>query len=678
MMKAALFVLVCMTGISLAAQTSSKNDELKLDADYYLMLKEYTRALDTYLKILRTEPENADIKHRIGICYLNSENDKVKAIPYLEEAVQKITAKYNPNSLKEENASFESYFTLGSAYRVNNELDKAIDAYNKFKEYLDKDDQYNIRVADQYIRSCNLAKEMQKHPVGFSAVNLGNKVNDPRPNFNAVVSGDGKTLVYTSPGRQGYEIWISTYADTGWTASKNITSVLGTGKFMKTCDLSSDGLTMLLALEDPENSDIYMSRFNRGRWSKVEPLGKTINTKSQETHASLSPDNNTLYFTSDRKGGEGDLDIYRSVMTSKGEWGKATNMGPGVNTPFNEETPFVSDDGQILFFSSEGHEGIGGYDIYRYSLGSVSGGAVNLGYPVNTTDNNLFYFPVGDGSSAYLSYAGPGSYGGRDIYAVRIFEAPVQEEAAVEEEAVAAAVEEQGQGEGEMGRVGEEGQGDGEMGRVGEEGQGDGEMGRVGEEEVPVAVEEPVAETISETIAEPETETIAEPVTETVPATAAGRPATPADGGFPISGVAAYSVQIMALRKPVDLDYFAGLPGVMVVYSSDRWYRYTVGKTTRETEAVNTLENMISKGYHDAFIRRRELNPRYTIQIMAVPGPVVDLSKFGSITEITVTKGEDNFCRYTTGEFDREEDAALMLERIKKMGYSSAFIRSMD
>lgn len=644
-MRAVLLLLLCLTGISTTAQTSSRNDELKLDADYFLMLKEYTKALDMYLKILKTEPDNADVKHRIGVCYLNSENDKQKAIPYLEEAVQKVSAKYNPNSLKEENASFEAYFALGSAYRVNNEFDKAIDAYNKFKEYLDKDDDYNTRVADQYIRSCHLAREMQLHPVGFNADNLGNQINDNRPNFNAVVSGDGKTLIYTSPGRQGYEILLSVYADTGWTAPKNITSVLGTGKFMKTCDLSNDGLTLVLALEDPENSDIYMSHFNRGRWSKVEPLGKAINSKMQETHASLSPDNSTLYFTSNRKGGEGDLDIYKSVMGSKGEWGKAVNLGPGVNTPFNEETPFVSDDGQFLFFSSEGHDGMGGYDVYRIPLGSVSAGAVNLGYPVNTTDNNLFYYPVGDGRSAYYSFAGPGSYGGRDVYAVK-----------VEEAIVAAAIEEAGQGEEETGKAGEEEVGEEALAAAAiEENKGEKEMEGIGEEME-------VAEAAGS----------GEVVPETVPV--APVPEIPA----PVPS-AAYTVQIMALRNPVDLSRFPGLSDITVLYnSSDRWYRCTVGTTLLEQEAVKILDNMIGKGYRDAFIRQKSFASPYTIQIMAVPGSVVDVSGFSNLPEISVKKGGDNFCRYTTGSFETEEEAAVMLERIKMLGYDKAFIRRAD
>jgi hypothetical protein len=191
-----------------------------------------------------------------------------------------------------------------------------------------------------------------------------------------------------------------------------------------------------------------------------------------------------------------------------------------------------------------------------------------------------------------------------------------------------------------------------------------------------VAVEEPVAVTITEPIVETApsdaTPATTEPLAVTIP-----EPTTPASAAA-AAAAPAYSIQIMALRKPVDLDYFTGLPDVRVIYSGDMWYRYTVGKTTREQEAAKTLENMISKGYRDAFIRLRDSNPRYTIQIMAVPGPVVDLSKFGNIKEITVTKGEDNFCRYTTGEFGSEEEAAAMLESIKKMGYSSAFIRRVD
>jgi len=652
MRRAILLFMLYAAMFSVMGQTSSKNDELKLDADYYLMLKEYGKALDIYLKIIRSEPENADIKHRIGICYLNSENDKARAIPYLEEAVRKVSVKYNPNSFKEESASFEACFALGSAYRVNNELDKAIEAYMKFREYLDLKDEYNLRIADQYIRNCRLASEMHQHPVSVSMINLGNTINNERPNFNAVVSGDGKSLAFTSPGRQGYEIFMSAYTDTGWVAPRNMTSALGTGKFMKTCDLSYDGLTLLLSLEDPENSDIYVSYFRKGRWSKVEPLGKAINSKSHETHASLSADNKILYFTSNRKGGEGDLDIYTSESDSKGEWGKAVNLGPRVNTPFNEETPFITSDGNSLYFSSEGHEGMGGYDIYRYDYTNADAGAVNLGYPVNTTDNNLFYYPAEDGKSAFYAMAGPGSFGGRDVYRVMIEEEKVVEVAdAAEEEAVADVVE-----------VAENSQvmavADSVLAATNEE-----------EEQVTEVTAAAEVEPIEEIQPEPEQPEVPEVATDIVPV------ASPASAAADISTGSSFTVQIMALRKPVDLSFFKGLTGITVTYSGDRWYRYTLGVTTMEQEARRLLEEAVNKGYTDAFIRRKGLIPHFTIQVMAVPGPVVDLTSFSNLPEVAVLKGADSFCRYFTGEFETKEAAGKKLTEIQRLGYSSAFIR---
>ncbi len=185
-------------------------------------------------------------------------------------------------------------------------------------------------------------------------------------------------------------------------------------------------IRLLLDMEDPENSDLYLSHFKKGRWSKVEPLRKEINSKWNETNGSFSADGKTLYFTSNRKGGEGDLDIYRSIL--QGEvWSVPQNLGPEVNTPYNEETPFVSADNKELYFSSEGHNGMGGYDVFKYDLSNPGSEVVNLGYPVNTTENNLFYVPFGDGSTAYYAFRGEDTYGGRDIYRVTVIPDVVEE-----------------------------------------------------------------------------------------------------------------------------------------------------------------------------------------------------------------------------------------------------------
>lgn len=651
-MKKSITLLLWFLMIAFAAaQTSSKNDELKLEADYHVVLKEYSKALALYLRIIKSEPENADIKHRIGVCYLNSEDEKVKAIPYLEEAVEKVSEKYNPNSLKETNTSIDAYFSLGSAYRVNNELDKAIEAYTKYKEYLDPHDEYNLRVTDQYIQSCRLALEMQQHPIAVASKNLGGIVNNNLPNYHAVISGNGKTLIYTAPGRQGYDIFSTTYADTAWTTPKNITSVLGTGKYMQTCDLSFDGLSLLLASDDPGNNDIFISRFNRNKWSKVSPLDKTINSKSNETHASFSPDCRTIYFTSDRKGGEGDLDIYLSELDKKGNWGKPVNMGKSINTPFNEETPFVTDDGKKLFFSSEGHAGIGGYDIFSIDLDKPDASAINVGYPINTTDNNLFFRPVGGGLSAYYSFSGPESYGGRDIYLVNLPEPVIEEQVAgtfvqpeplpVEqpETAVLQPLPEPK----------------------------DSSVASADTLNLMTAYEEPAVVTEPETMAEPATEA-PEVLTET--------PLAAETGSMDVNR--SYTVQIMALRRQVDMSYFTQLSDVILTYSQDKWYRYTYGCTRLASDAEKIKGGVIEKGFKDAFILQKHMYPHYTIQIMAVPGPVVDLSGFKGVTDISVMRGSDKFCRYTTGEFKSKEEAQAALDGIKNAGYESAFIRKVE
>lgn len=669
MNKIAVLLMLILSAFTLHAQTLSKNDALKFDADYYLMEKEFSKAQNNYITILRSEPDNADIKYRLGICYLNSEDEKTKAIAYLEEAVQNISEKYNPSSFKETNAPIDALFLLGSSYRVNNELDKAIEAYSRYKDYLDPKDKYNIEVVDQYIRNCNLARDMLKNPVNMTAINLGKPVNTEMPNFNAVMSGDGKILIYATPGRQGYDIFSTTFADTAWTTPKNITSVLGTGKYMKPADLSYDGLTLLLMLDDPMNADIYACHYTKGRWSKAEPLSKEINGKSNETHASLTADGKTLYFTSDRKGGEGDLDIYKSELDSKGEWGKPVNLGAAINTRFNEETPFVTDDGQKLYFSSEGHNGIGGYDIYYYDFSNPSAGAVNVGYPLNTTDNDLFYAPWGDGTTAYYAYKGSDTYGGRDIYRVKV-EKPVEEIATVAIEEVQEVIPEVADIAAEIPAA--------EILVA--------EIPAV--EEAPSITEPPAEEVVAveETVLNDEPAIAEEPVTEslaevqqTIAETEDPVPEAVTPSVInPSSVVRSYKVQVMALRKPVDLAQFPELQGITLAYAGDRWYRYTLGATTAKPVAEKLLEEISGKGYHDAFIRGESIVPYFTIQVMAVPGPVVDLSRFHDLRDISVTKGKDNFCRYTTGEFETKDDAVKNLEEIRKLGYERAFVTKIS
>jgi hypothetical protein len=142
-----------------------------------------------------------------------------------------------------------------------------------------------------------------------------------------------------------------------------------------------------------------------------------------------------------------------------------------------------------------------------------------------------------------------------------------------------------------------------------------------------------------------------------------------------VGAAASYKIQVMALKKPVDLTHFNGLSGVsLAYYSNDKWYRYTLGSTSNMAEAEKMLSEVISRGYRDAFIRKSTIDSRFTIQVMAVPGPVVNLNQFSGLSEVFVTRGNDNFCRYTTGEYVTKEEALSNLQRIKALGYKTAFV----
>jgi len=133
----------------------------------------------------------------------------------------------------------------------------------------------------------------------------------------------------------------------------------------------------------------------------------------------------------------------------------------------------------------------------------------------------------------------------------------------------------------------------------------------------------------------------------------------------------------MALRKPVDLQYFRGFSDISITLTRDDWYRYTWMTTTDSVRAAGIRSDLVSKGFTDAFIRRKSIIPRFTIQVMAVPGPVTDLNAFSNLPEISVRKYNDKFCRYTTGWFETRDDARNALAQVKSLGYPNAFVRKV-
>ena len=439
-MRKSLFLLIVISLFLNLVNAQEYQEILKdifLDAEFFLMEEEYVDAVLEYDKLYkRGYKDNANINYRMGVCYLNIPGEKEKSVPYLEKAVQNVTERYKEGIFSERQAPIDAWLYLGNAYRVVNDLPKARDAYNKYLELLDDPDSEMAQYTNQELEACKLADEAFENPVFHLKKNLGEIINGSYSDFNPVVTYDESTMVYMT-GLKFYDALKYTKKENGeWTEPLNITPDIQSDGDQYANSLSPDGMELYLNKMDNFNSDIYYSQFQNGKWIKSVPLNKNINTKYWESHASISPDGEYLYFASNRKGGHGGMDIYMSTIDEEtGDWGPPANVGTGINTELNEDHPFMSEDGKVLYFSSQGHQSIGGFDIF-YSEKLPDGTWTqpkNLGYPINTTDDDLFFVPVGNGKYGYQSIFDEGSYGSQDIYRFSMFETEAEYQAALGE-----------------------------------------------------------------------------------------------------------------------------------------------------------------------------------------------------------------------------------------------------
>jgi outer membrane protein OmpA-like peptidoglycan-associated protein/tetratricopeptide (TPR) repeat protein len=427
MKKILTLITVCFLVIftSYSQQYQEVLKTIFLDAEFFLMDESYADALVEYQKLLpRGYENNANINYRIGVCYLNMPGEKAKGIPYLEKAVTNVTSKYQEGIFKETRAPYDAWLYLGNGYRITNQLDKAVQAYQKYKELLKNEKSEMSKYADQQIVACNNAKKAQENPVYVIQNNLGDIINTSFSDFNPVVSADENVMVFMTALKFYNALKYAKKVDGKWTEPINITPEIQSDGNQYANSLSKDGTQLFLNIEDNFNSDIMFSKYQNGRWDKSELLNKNINTKFWESHASISPDGESLFFTSNKKDGFGEMDLYVARKGANGDWGEAQNLGPALNTELNEDHPFLSEDGKVLYFASQGHFNIGGYDIFKSE--QIADGSwakpINLGYPLNTTDDDLFFFPSGNGKYGYQARFADDNFGLRDIYRFEIFE----------------------------------------------------------------------------------------------------------------------------------------------------------------------------------------------------------------------------------------------------------------
>lgn len=401
----------------ISQQSETELKESFLAAESYFLFEEYNEALPLYLTLNRAYPSNSNYHFKIGVCYLNNPFEKEKSIYYLEKAITNMDPRYKTNSFKETSAPMEAMFYLGNAYRVNNQIKKARECYNKFLNQIDET-VYDIQLVKDQLTACTVAENLMKKPVDFDIMILPEPINTRFSDMNPVLSDDETKMAYISKLQFYDAVFYTEKVDGKWTPPRNIIPELGVdGDVYPTC-LSSDGKEMYFYRNDEYAGNIYFSRMVNGKWTPIVKLNENINTKYWESHACVSKDGKTLYFTSNRKEGYGELDIYFSKRQANGDWGPPKNLGPSINTKYNEDTPFITEDGKKIYFSSYGHYNMGGYDIFMSIRKNDTTWTkpVNIGYPINTTDDNTFFHPVLNGEAAYYSFYDEKGLGRYDIY----------------------------------------------------------------------------------------------------------------------------------------------------------------------------------------------------------------------------------------------------------------------
>ena len=426
-----LAIVPLLLGVTLgfSQKTEVKIKMLTKLADEFYEAKQYFHALPIYLEIDSLDPGVGVNDYHVGVCYLHSTKTKL-ALPHLEKA------------LKEGNVPDEIYYYLGRAFHLNHRLDEAIENFKIAKDKLPNyRDVVKVTTADieREIESCEYAKFQISHPLDYEISNIGPNINSSAPDYVPVVSADEGILIFTTRREEVMgnkldfydelpceDVFISYNKDGEWTPAVGIGENINTKWHDAAVSISPDGQTLMIYRSDDQGSskheagNIYSSSFDGQNYGVPEIMPEPINSDDWEPSASLMSHENVLFFSSNRAGGKGGKDIYMAKKMPDGSWSDPINL-EALNTEFDEDAPFIHADDRTLYFASQGHQTMGGFDIFMSIMDNDGNWAPpqNVGYPINTTDDDIYFVWAGDGKNGYLSSIRDDSYGDKDIYVVK-------------------------------------------------------------------------------------------------------------------------------------------------------------------------------------------------------------------------------------------------------------------
>jgi len=437
------FLLILLFGTAFSQTPAPTYKDYFMEGNFLILENNFQKARENFIKAYELDSTNANIQYILGFCYLQTDIHKSKAEYYLEKSVSDVTKNYKIDDPKEKQAAPIAYLYYGQALHINYKFDKAIENFNIFRTYVSAKDKEYLDLVDKEIATAERAKEMVAHPINVQLTNLGDSINTEYPEYSPVLSADERQLIYTTrrptstgemkdeDGRFFEDIVVSYKDDKGkWSKPVSLSQNVNGYGHEASINLTPDGQTLIVYKNNPNSKNpegdgnIYYTTFDGTDWSALKEFGSNVNTPYWESHACLNADESVLFFVSDRPGGLGGKDIYRVVKLPNGKWSKALNMGPTINTPEDEDGAFIHPDGKSFFFASKGHKTMGGFDIMYATLNEDNKfeNIQNMGYPINTTDDDVFFGISPDGKRGYFSSAHEGGFGDEDIYKITIGE----------------------------------------------------------------------------------------------------------------------------------------------------------------------------------------------------------------------------------------------------------------
>jgi outer membrane protein OmpA-like peptidoglycan-associated protein len=413
-----LFCILLFYSFPAFSQILSKKQFIKAvqaaDISFYYD-EDFDKAASQYKHLLDIYPENQNLSAKLGICYLNLDGKKTEALKLLEKASGNIVSKEADYVEFGEKAPLDTYMYLAIAYHQNDSLLKAIKLYKNAKSKLAATSLFRNDYFDKQIKDCNYALAMEKHPKSVSDKLYSDWLTEYPGAQNPVISKNDSVFVFTVNHEGKTRIFCS-YKNTKWNKPTDITPQLGKINGLYTNSITGDGKMMIVYLNDGGDGNLYYSIRKDSTWSRIRSLGGEINSIYWESHGFITPDGKTLYFTSNRPGGFGELDIWTSEKDNEKKWKQPVNCGRVINTAYDETTPFFDPPSNSLLFSSEGLTSMGGYDVFR-SERKKGTWTKPLGFPytMNTTTENIF-ISQGENQFSFVTSLYNSKTGIRNIY----------------------------------------------------------------------------------------------------------------------------------------------------------------------------------------------------------------------------------------------------------------------